>query len=69
VSRGYSSALPVSVRPILACGVEVVVADLRHDFKSWALSSGAGSKTVYVQYQDRAGNLSAPVRDTIKYRP
>jgi uncharacterized delta-60 repeat protein len=37
--------------------------------KSWTLSSGAGTKTVYVQYRDRAGNLSAPARDTIKYSP
>jgi uncharacterized delta-60 repeat protein len=37
--------------------------------KAWTLSSGAGTKTVYAQYRDRAGNLSAPARDTIKYSP
>ncbi len=37
--------------------------------KSWTLTSGAGTKTVWVQYQDRAGNLSAAVRDAISYRP
>ena len=33
--------------------------------KSWTLSSGDGSKTVYVQYRDGAGNVSAAVTDTI----
>ncbi len=37
--------------------------------KSWTLSSGAGTKTVYVQYQDRAGNVSTLARDTIQYAP
>ncbi|MDQ4126891.1 MAG: Ig-like domain-containing protein, partial [Actinomycetota bacterium] len=37
--------------------------------KSWTLSSGAGTKTVYVQYQDRAGNVSTLARDTITYAP
>ena len=37
--------------------------------KSWTLTSGAGTKTVWVQYQDRAGNLSATVKDAISYRP
>ena len=33
--------------------------------KSWTLSSGDGSKTVYVRYKDNAGNVSAPATDTI----
>ncbi|MCX6035203.1 MAG: C39 family peptidase [Chloroflexi bacterium] len=33
--------------------------------KSWTLSSGDGSKTVYVRYQDNAGNISTPATDTI----
>jgi len=33
--------------------------------KSWTLSSGDGSKTVYARYQDNAGNISAPAIDTI----
>ncbi len=37
--------------------------------KSWALSAGAGQKTVYVQYKDRAGNVSATASDSITYRP
>ena len=37
--------------------------------KAWTLSSGAGTKTVYVQYRDAAGNRSAVVTDTIKYNP
>lgn len=37
--------------------------------KAWTLSSGAGTKAVYVQYQDRAGNVSTPARDTITYAP
>ena len=35
--------------------------------KSWTLTSGAGTKTVYVQYRDRAGNISATASDTIRY--
>ncbi|MHB1355219.1 MAG: kelch repeat-containing protein [Anaerolineae bacterium] len=31
----------------------------------WTLSSGDGSKLVYGQYRDNAGNISAPVTDTI----
>ena len=37
--------------------------------KSWTLTSGAGTKTVYVQYRDRAGNVSASAYDTIRYSP
>ncbi len=37
--------------------------------KSWLLSSGAGKKTVYVQYKDRAGNVSYSRSDAITYRP
>jgi probable HAF family extracellular repeat protein len=36
---------------------------------SWTLTAGAGTKTVYVQYQDRAGNNSAAASDTIKFSP
>ena len=36
---------------------------------SWTLSAGAGTKTVYVQYKDRAGNISAAASDTIRFRP
>ena len=35
----------------------------------WNLSSGAGTKTVSVQYKDRAGNVSAASKDTIKFNP
>ena len=35
--------------------------------KAWSLSSGKGTKTVYVQYRDGAGNDSAVVTDTIKF--
>jgi hypothetical protein len=35
--------------------------------KAWSLSSGQGTKTVYVQYRDRAGNLSALATDTIRF--
>ena len=37
--------------------------------KSWTLSAGAGTKTVYVKYRDRAGNISAAASDTIRFRP
>ena len=37
--------------------------------KTWRLSVGAGSKTVYVQYKDQMGNVSAAASDNIKYRP
>ena len=34
--------------------------------KAWTLSSGAGTKTVYVQFKDAAGNWSSlPITDTI----
>jgi len=33
--------------------------------KAWTLSTGAGTKTVYVQFQDAAGNWSSAVTDTI----
>ena len=34
--------------------------------KTWTLSSGAGTKTVYVQFKDAVGNWSsAPITDTI----
>ena len=33
--------------------------------KTWTLSSGAGTKTVYAQFRDAAGNWSAAVTDTI----
>jgi probable HAF family extracellular repeat protein len=35
--------------------------------KGWSLSSGQGTKTVYVRYRDRAGNESADVTDTIRF--
>jgi hypothetical protein len=37
--------------------------------KSWTLTAGGGTKTVYVQYRDRARNVSATVSATINYRP
>jgi hypothetical protein len=37
--------------------------------KSWRLTSGAGKKTVYAQYRDRAGNVSAIAQDSINYKP
>jgi alpha-tubulin suppressor-like RCC1 family protein len=37
--------------------------------KAWTLSSGTGTKTVYVQYRDRVDNRSAVVTDTIRYSP
>lgn len=37
--------------------------------KSWILSAGKGTKYVYVQYKDRAGNVSAQAYDGIKYAP
>jgi Tol biopolymer transport system component len=35
--------------------------------KAWTLSSGQGTKTVYVQYRDGAENTSAVVTDTIRF--
>jgi VCBS repeat-containing protein len=37
--------------------------------KSWRLTKRAGTKTVYAQYKDRAGNESAAYKDTIRYAP
>jgi hypothetical protein len=37
--------------------------------KSWTLTAGGGTKTVYVQYRDRARNISAMVSDTINFKP
>ena len=33
--------------------------------KTWTLTSGDGTKTVYAKFKDPAGNWSAPVSDTI----
>ncbi len=35
--------------------------------KSWTLTSGAGTKTVYAQFKDAAGNWSGAFTDTIVY--
>jgi glucose/arabinose dehydrogenase len=35
--------------------------------KSWTMSTGTGTKTVYVQFKDVAGNWSAAFTDTIVY--
>lgn len=35
--------------------------------KSWTLSSGEGTKTVYAQFKDSASNVSTAVSDTITY--
>jgi hypothetical protein len=37
--------------------------------KAWTLTTGTGTKTVYVQYRDGVGNSSAIVTDTITYKP
>jgi hypothetical protein len=34
--------------------------------RQWTLTSGAGTKTVYVQYRDAAANPSAVAQDTIR---
>ena len=34
--------------------------------RQWTLSSGAGTKTVYVQNRDGAANLSPVAQDTIR---
>jgi hypothetical protein len=34
--------------------------------KSWTLTDGDGTRTVYVMYKDNAGNWSNPVSDTIR---
>lgn len=35
--------------------------------KAWVLSSGAGKKTLYVQFRDVNGNVSSVVSDSIQY--
>jgi alpha-tubulin suppressor-like RCC1 family protein/subtilisin family serine protease len=35
----------------------------------WSLSPGAGDKTVYAQYRDRARNISPIARDSISFSP
>jgi Tol biopolymer transport system component len=37
--------------------------------QSWTLTTRAGKKTVYVQYKDQAGNVSATASDSIVYKP
>ena len=37
--------------------------------RQWTLSSGAGTKAVYVQYRDAAANVSPAAQDTIRYKP
>jgi hypothetical protein len=37
--------------------------------KAWRLSRREGTKTVFVQFRDAAGNESAIVKDRIKYLP
>lgn len=37
--------------------------------KAWTLSRGTGTKTVFVQYKDNVGLVSAKAKDTIVYRP
>lgn len=37
--------------------------------RAWTLTSGKGTKTVYAQYRDGAGNRSAVATDTITFRP
>lgn len=37
--------------------------------KSWTLTVGKGTKTVHVQYRDKARNVSAAALDSIAYRP
>ena len=36
--------------------------------KDWVLTAGEGTKTVYVQFRDAAGNVSARASDSITYR-
>lgn len=35
--------------------------------KNWTLTSGSGTKTVYVKYKDKAGNVSGVYTDTVDY--
>jgi len=35
--------------------------------KTWTLTTGAGTKTVFVEFRDAAGNWSAPITDTIVF--
>ena len=37
--------------------------------KNWKLTRRAGKKTIYAQYRDAAGNVSARTSDSITYRP
>ena len=37
--------------------------------ETWELSAGAGKKTVYTQYKNQVGNISASASDTISYTP
>ncbi|HLP57867.1 MAG TPA: PKD domain-containing protein, partial [Candidatus Deferrimicrobium sp.] len=37
--------------------------------KSWTLSPGYGIKTVYIQFEDKVGNISASFKDTIELAP
>jgi hypothetical protein len=43
--------------------------DYSGTYLSWPLSAGAGTKTVYAQFKDRAKNVSATASDKIRFRP
>lgn len=46
-------------------GTSFSTAEVFAPTKTWTLSSGAGTKTVYVQFRDAAGNWSTAVNDNI----
>jgi len=56
---------PVTLMRFSNSGTTYSLAEPFAPQKAWTLSSGGGTKTVFAQFQDAAGNWSAPATDTI----
>ena len=58
---------PVTQMRFSNTGTSYSAAEAYAPTKAWTLSSGAGTKTVYVQFKDAPGNWSSGFTDTIVY--
>ena len=60
-----TDALGVTQMRFSSNGTSYSAAEAYATTKTWTLTTGAGTKTVYVQFQDAAGNWSTAATDTI----